>query len=73
MTLTDRMEKLRRKPHVVTQPAEYKGSDANVWREGVNQAIDACIALAKAEEVVAGDWEARLDALKMKERVEKKT
>ena len=27
----------------VTQPAEYKGSNANVWREGFNQ----CCALQK--------------------------
>jgi len=48
-SLTDKMKVLRRKAHVVTQPASYKGSDANVWREGYNQAIDKCLALAKAE------------------------
>ena len=25
--------------HYVTEPAEYKGSNANVWREGYNQAL----------------------------------
>jgi len=60
-SLTDKMKVLRRKAHVVTQPASYKGSGANVWREGYNQAIDKCIALALAEASVVGDWEAEFD------------
>lgn len=32
------IEVKRRK--LVTQPAKYKGSDANVWREGKNTTID---------------------------------
>jgi len=55
------MEGLRRKAHVVTQPVSYKGSDANVWREGYNQAIDKCLALAEAEAAVVGDWEQNYD------------
>ncbi len=36
--LMEMIEGKRRK--LVTQPAKYKGSDANVWREGKNTTID---------------------------------
>ena len=31
----------------VTQPAKYKGSDANVWREGVNYGLDQATNIIK--------------------------
>ena len=37
-TLKKKVEGLRRK--FVSQPAEYKGSDANVWRDGYNSALE---------------------------------
>ena len=49
--------------HRVTQPAQYKGSDANVWREGFNScrsktisslpAIEQAVRDAVLEEVMA--------------------
>ena len=35
------VEGMRRK--FVTQPETYKGSDANVWREGYNDALDTLL------------------------------
>lgn len=43
----EKLEKLRRK--FVTQPALYKGSDANVWREGYNEALTSVITRYKEE------------------------
>ena len=30
----------KKERHLVSEPADYKRSDANVWREGFNEAID---------------------------------
>jgi hypothetical protein len=35
-----RREVERKKRKYVTQPAKYKGSDANVWREGYNSFLE---------------------------------
>jgi len=47
MTLTDKMEGLK-------YPKEWESD--GVFKHGFDLAIDQCIALAKAEEAVVGDW-----------------
>ena len=37
--LTSELENIKKRKFV-SQPARYKSSDANVWREGYNKAVD---------------------------------
>jgi len=55
-SLTDKMEELREKD---VEPNE---SGYGAYESGINNCLDKCIALAKAEAAVVRDWEAEFDA-----------
>jgi len=51
-SLTDKMEKLRE------EEIEPDESGYGAYESGFNECLDHCIALAKAEAALLGDWEA---------------
>ena len=62
-TLTDKMEGLRVPEKEITRDPElgFPISQQDFIAEGINQALDKCIALVKAEAAVVGDWEVNFE------------